>query len=145
MEIIIEGWRGGAAFTKEARSLPLERLPHLSEAQKATAKKMGVREEDYARMVYAGSRSQGQLIEKTERFARNLRPKLDELGSAWEIERIRLVVIEHEYRIDFSGQGKKATLRIPEELVDDYLEGGVAEAWQQILDRVKTRLVSQVA
>lgn len=144
MEIIIEGWRGGV-FAKEARTLPPERLPELSEAQKAAAKKMGIREEDYARMAYAGSLSQEQLKEKTERFARNLRPKLEELASAWEIERIRLLVVEHEYRIDFSGQGKKATLRIPEELVDDYLEGGVAGAWQQILDRVKTRLVSQVA
>jgi hypothetical protein len=145
MEIIIDGWRGGADFSQEAKNLPLERLPHLSEAQRATARKLGVREEDYARMAYAGIRSQEQLKEKTERFVRNLKPKLDELRPAWEIERIRLVVIKHEYYIDFSGHGKRATLRIPEDLVDDYLEGGVAEAWQQILERVKTRLVSQVA
>jgi hypothetical protein len=145
MEIIIEGWRGGTAFAREAKSLPPERLPALSEAQRATAKKLGVREEDYARMAYAGMRSQEQLKEKTERFARNLKPEIDELYPAWKIERIRLIVIEHEYRIDFSGQGKKAALRLPEELVDDYLEGGMAQAWKQILDRVKTRLLSQVA
>jgi hypothetical protein len=145
MEIIIEGWRGGTGFVKKARNLTTEQLPRLTEAQKATAKKMGITEEDYARMAYAGMRSQEQLKEKTERFARNLKPTLDGLSPAWEIERIRLIVIEHEYRIDFSGQGQKAMLRIPEELVDDYLEGGVAGAWQQILERVKTRLVSQVA
>jgi hypothetical protein len=145
MEIVIEGWRGGSAFAKEARALPSEHLPHLSDAQKATARKMGMREEDYARMAYAGMRSQEQLKEKTERFARNLEREIDQLFPSWGIERIHLVVIEHEYRIDFSGPGGKATLRVPEELVDDYLEGGVAVAWREILDRVKTRLVTQVA
>jgi len=132
MEIVIEGWRAGGEERKEANSVPASQLPSLTDEQKKVAKKMGISEEDYARSAFAGKRNQERLLAKTRRFAeildRILRSRLDEA----RIERVRLITIEHEYRVEISANGRKFVFRVPENMVDDFVEGGSADVGRLI-------------
>jgi hypothetical protein len=145
MEIIIEGWRAGGQERKEAASVPASELPLLTSDQKLVARKMGISEEDYARSAYAGKRNQERLIEKTRRFAEILEEGLRTLSEGARIDRVRLVTIEHEYRIELSINGKSIPFRVPEEMVDDFIEGGSANVGKQIMNRLETVLTGRAA
>ena len=145
MEIIIDGWRAGGEDRKQARSVPASHLPPLSEAQKEVAKKMGISEEDYARSAFAGKLNQDRLFEKTRRFAEILEGKIRAKIEGVRIERIRLVAIEHEYRIDLSTKEKKALFRVSEDMVDDFIEGGSADIGRLIERNLETVLAGQAA
>ncbi len=145
MEIIIEGWRAGGEEREAARSVPAIELPPLSDEQRKVAKKMGISEEEYARSAYAGKRNQDRLTDKTRRFAGFLEERLRALNESARIDRVRLVTIEHEYRIEFSVDGRKIFFRLPEEMVDDFVEGGSAEVGRQITNRLETVLSGRAA
>ncbi len=145
MEIIIEGWRAGGEERKEAASVPASQLPPLNAEQKSVAKKMGISEEEYARSAYAGKQNQDRLIDKTKRFAEFLEEGLKGLSEGAQINRVRLVAIEHEYRIELSVEGRKIYFRLPEEMVDDFIEGGSSEVGRQIMSRLETVLTGRAA
>jgi hypothetical protein len=145
MEIIIEGWRAGGEERKEAASAPADHLPALNDEQKAVAKKFGMSEEAYARSAYAGQLNQRRLIEKSKRLAQLLKEPLAAISGSARIDRIRLVTIEHEYRIDISVNDVKIHFRLPEEMVDDFVEGGSAHVGQQIVDRLGAVLSGRAA
>jgi hypothetical protein len=145
MEIIIEGWRAGGEDRKEAKSVPANQLPPLNDAQKEVAKKMGISEEDYARSTFAGKRNQERLLEKTRRFSEILDSKLQSKFEGSRIERVRLVTIEHEYRIEISANQRKFIFRVPEEMVDDFVEGGSAEVGRVIERNLETVIAGQAA
>jgi hypothetical protein len=145
VEIIIEGWRAGGQERKEAAGVPATQLPELTVEQKSVAKKMGISEEDYARSAYAGKRNQDRLIEKTRRFAGILGERLQTLSEGARIDRIRLVTIEHEYSIELSVNDRRIFFRVPEEMVDDFIEGGSADVGRQIMNRLETVLTGRAA
>jgi len=133
-EIIIEGWRAGGDERKEAASVPADRLPVLSDEQKAVAKKMGISEEAYARSAYAGKRNQERLVEKTRRFAELLERKLQARGAV-ELRRIRLDVLNHRYDVVASQGDREIPFRVSEEMIDDLFQSG-SENLDRDLDRV---------
>src|SRR5258708_28180507 len=145
MEIIIEGWRAGGQERKEAASVPTTQLPALTAEQKSVAKKLGISEEDYARSAYAGKRNQDRLIEKTRRFAEILGERLQSLSEGAQIDRVRLVTIEHDYSIELSVNNRRVFFRVPEEMVDDFIEGGSADVGRQIMNRLETVLTGRAA
>jgi hypothetical protein len=145
MEIIIEGWRAGRAERQEAESVPFSHLPPLSDEQKTVAKKMGISEEAYARSAFAGKRNQERLLEKTRRFGEILERTLHTRFEGARIDRIRLVTIDHEYRIDLSAGDRKVLFRVPENMVDDLVEGGSAEIGRTIERNLETVLSGQAA
>ena len=102
-------------------------------------------DEDYARSAYAGRRNQERLIEKTRRFATMLEAKLELKAPGARIDRIRLLVIEHEYRIEIYVEGRKVLFRVAEDMVDDFMEKGFAEVGQKIEQNLETVLAVQVA
>ncbi len=145
MEIVIEGWRAGGEERKEAAGVPADQLPSLTGDQKSVAKKLGISEEDYARSAYAGKRNQDRLIDKTRRFAEILEERLQSISEGARIDRIRLVTIEHEYRIEITLNNRKLFFRVPEEMVDDFIEGGSAEIGRQIMNRLETVVTGRAA
>jgi hypothetical protein len=145
MEIIVEGWRAGKEERDAAKSVPASDLPILTDEQKMVAKKMGISEDAYARSTYAGRQNQDRLTDKTKRFARVLEKRLAPLSEGARIDRVRLVTIEHEYRIDISANGKIIHFRVPEEMVDDLIEGGSASIEEQIANRLENVLAGQTA
>jgi hypothetical protein len=145
MEIIIEGWRAGGEDRKEAKGVPASKLPSLSDAQKEVAKKMGISEEDYARSAFSGKLNQERLLAKTRRFAEILEGKLRSKVEGARIDRIRLVTIEHEYRIELSANDKKVLFRVAEDMVDDFMERGFADVGRLIERNLETVLTGQAA
>jgi len=145
MEIVIEGWRAGGEERREAASAPEWQLPRLTEEQKAVAKKMGISEVDYARSAYAGRRNQERLIEKTRRLATILEEKLRVRTPGARIDRIHLLTIEHEYRIEIYVEGKRVLFRISEDMVDDFMEKGFADVGERIEQNLETVLAAQGA
>jgi hypothetical protein len=145
MEIIIDGWRAGGEDRIKAQSVPASELPALSEAQREVASKMGISLEDYARSAFAGRLNQERLLEKTRRFAEILDGKLRSKIKGARINRIRLVAIEHEYRIEILANEKTIPFRVSEELVDDYIEGGSADIGRLIERNLETVLAGQAA
>jgi hypothetical protein len=145
MEIIIDGWRAGGEDRKQAQSVPANQLPPLSEAQKEVAKKMGISQEDYARSAFAGKLNQERLLEKTRRFAEILNGKLRSKMKTARIETIRLITIEHEYRIELFANERKILFRVSEDMVDDFIEGGSADIGRLIERNLETVLAGQAA
>jgi hypothetical protein len=145
LEITIEGWRAGGEERKEAASVPANQLPSLTAEQKSVARKMGIAEEDYARSAYAGKRNQERLLRKTQRFGEILENKVRSISENAEIERIRLVTIDHEYRIDLRVGEQRLIFRVPEEMVDDFIEGGSAEVGRSIERNLETVLSGRAA
>jgi len=145
MEIIIEGWRAGGQEGREANRLSVSELPALSDEQKKVAKRMGISEEDYARTTVAGKRNQERLFEKTKRFAAILNDKLVSKLEGARIERVWLVTIERENRIEISANGRKLVFRVPEEMVDDFIEGGSADAGRLIERNLEIAIAVQAA
>jgi hypothetical protein len=145
MEIIIDGWRAGGEDRTRALSVPANELPPLNEAQKEVASKMGISLEDYARSAYAGRLNQERLLEKTRRFAEILDGKLRSKIKGARINRIRLIAIEHQYRIELFVNEKTIPFRVSEDLVDDFIEGGSADIGRLIERNLETVLAVQAA
>jgi hypothetical protein len=144
MEIIIEGWRAGSGERKEAANVPIDQLPPLSEAQKKVAQKLGISEEAYARSAYAGARNQERLLAKTKRFGEILEAMLHSKFAGARVGRIRLVTIDHEYQVELDA-GRQILFRVPEEMVDDFVEGGSAEVGRTIERNLETVLNGRAA
>ena len=145
MEIIIDGWRAGGEDRAKAQSVPASELPPLSEAQKEVATKMGISQENYARSAYAGRLNQERLLEKTKRFAEILDRKVQSKIEGARINRIRLVAIEHEYRIELTVNERTIPFRVSEGLVDDFIEGGSADIGRLIERNLETVLTGLAA
>jgi hypothetical protein len=138
MEIAVDGWRTGAADWDAVRSLPVEQLPPLSEEQRSVAKKLGISEQDYARSVVAGERSRESLLSKTERLAKFLEQRLAGLGIKGRISRVTLRTIQDRFDVELQVNDGRLPLRIDEDLVDDFFDGGSEESERElarILDR----------
>jgi len=143
MEIVIQGWRAGREERSEAARVPASELPKLTDGQKRVAKRMGISEEDYARSAYAGTRNQERLVEKSKRFASNLQKKLESRIPGARIDRVRLLTLEHEYRLDVSVGEKKVLFRVDEDTVDDFMERGFANVGESIERNLETAITAQ--
>jgi len=138
MEITVQGWRASAAEWDAVRGVPSGDLPALSPEQKEVAQKLGVSEEDYARSVLAGRRTQDILLQKAEALGAFLERRISGNGGEVQINRVVLDVVEHKFTIELSVNGKPRLLRIEESLVDDYLDSGSADS-EESLGRIFDR------
>jgi hypothetical protein len=132
MEISVHGWKASPSDWEAVRKLPKDQLPPLTEQQKEVARKLGVSEEDYARSALAGERTQNALLVKTETFARLLEKKLRELGSKANVENVVLQILDDRFEVLLRVNGKLLPLRIKEEIIDDLLESGSADAEEKL-------------
>jgi hypothetical protein len=128
----VDGTRTSADEWSQARSIPKEDLPPLSDPQRAAAKSLGVSEEAYARMVFASERTSKKLLTKTERLARFLAEKLRGAGSKATVEDVTLRTLENRFDVAIKLNGDVIPLRIDEDVVDDLFESGSAEADQRL-------------
>jgi hypothetical protein len=145
MEIAVDGWRASAAEWDAVRAVPANRLPALTPEQREVARKLGIPEPDYARSALAGERTREALLRKTERLARLLEHRMQALGLSGSIKRVMLRTVEHRFDVEIESGGHMVPLRIEENLVDDYFDGGSLDAEEKlgrILDRA-LRVVKQ--
>jgi hypothetical protein len=132
MEITVDGWRASPEDWDAVRSVPVDQLPPLTEQQREVARKLGVPEPDYARSALAGERTQEALLHKTERLARLLADRMQAAGLPGEIARAVLRTFDHRFDVELKVNDRRLPLRIDEDLVDDYFDGGSLEAEERL-------------
>ncbi len=132
----VDGMRTSVSEWSQARAAPIEELPPLSDAQRATAKSLGISEEAYSRMLFAGERTSNQLLAKTEMFARLLAEKLRGLNSKAAVESVILRTLENKFDVVVRLNGTVIPLRVNEDVVEDVVndlfESGSAEGEQRL-------------
>jgi hypothetical protein len=132
MEIAVDGWRASPEDWDAVRNVPADQLPPLTEQQREVARKLGVPEQDYARSALAGERTQEALLHKTERLARLLAERMQAAGLPGAIERAMLRTFDHRFDVELRVNDRRLPLRIDEDLVDDYFDGGSLEAEERL-------------
>ena len=145
MEIAVDGFRVSATDWQRVRNLPKDQLPPLTQEQKAVAAKLRVSEEDYARSALAGQETQGNLLAKTERFARLFERRVKGLDPNATVERVALLSWEHRFDIVMRIGRGIVPVRVDEAIVDDLFEGGSSEADQKLSRIVELALGQRVA
>lgn len=140
LKIEVEGVRISTPEWEAAREVPKLDLPPLNEAQREAAGKMKLSEEDYARGFLAGERSRALLLAKTERVARLLTEFLTQVAPSAVLRRVTLSTTDHRFDVDVADKGFSVPLRIREDVVDDFFEGGSSDAEKSILRIVATAM-----
>ena len=128
MEISVDGFRGDSGSREAVRSIPASELPHLNDAQRDVARKLGSSEEEYARMLLAGEKNQEKLLRKTERVARLLRQMLQRISSMAEVKSVALRVFQERFDIEIASGNEEIGLSIDERLIDRYFDEGSSDA-----------------
>lgn len=127
-KIAVDGTRTSPDEWSRAQAIVKEELPPLSEAQRATARSLGVAEEPYARMIFASEYTSKKLLAKAEMFGRLVAEKLEALGFQGKVESVVLRTLENRFDVGVRMNGKVIPLRIKEDLADDIFESGSADA-----------------
>jgi hypothetical protein len=138
MKIAVQGWRASSSEWDAVRGIPPADLPALTDEQREVARKLGVAEEDYARSVLAGQRTQEFLLQKAEALAKFLENRIANEGRHVRVDRVVLDVVEHRFIVELDVNGKSRILRIGENIVDDYFDSGSMDAeasLARVLDR----------
>jgi hypothetical protein len=137
MVVGVDGWRATAEEWEFVRSLPAGQLPGLTPEQREVARKLGFSEEDYARSILAGERSQSRLLKKAEWLARLLQERFAKLGA--RVERVMLRASLERFDAEIRVNGAPVPIRIREEIVDRYFERG--SRWsERALDLIVDRI-----
>ena len=134
-KIVVDGMRFSASGSDEARSIPKDELPPLSDPQRAAAKNMGVSEEAYARSLVAGERTWDLLLDKTRRLADFLQQRVTQLAKEAKLETVTLRTFEERFDVEIRLIDQVLPVRIRESVVDDLFEAGSEQA-ERSLNRV---------
>jgi len=128
MEITVQGWRSSPAEWDATRGIPSAELPALTDEQREVARKLGISEEDYARSVLAGRRTQDVLLQKAEALGAFLEGRITGKHPQVRVDRVVLDAVEHRFVVELNVSGKSRILRIDEDIIDDYLDSGSVDA-----------------
>ncbi len=126
--IAVDGMRFSARCLDEARSIPANELPPLSDPQREGAKSMGISEEEYARSLVAGERTWNLLLEKTERLANFLQERLALFANDAKLRSVILRTFDEKFDVEVLLHTQAVHLSVRESVVDDLFEAGSAEA-----------------
>ncbi len=135
VKIGVDGMRFSTRYTDEARSIPPDQLPPLSDPQRAAAESMGVSEEAYARNLVVGEKTWNELLEKTKRLADVLQHRLAELATEAKLETVILRTFDRTFDAEIRLEDRTLPVRIRESIIDDLFEGGSEQAKVNI-DRI---------
>jgi hypothetical protein len=139
-KIVVDGTRTSPDEWSRAQAIAKAELPPLSEAQRATAKSLGVAEEAYARMIFAAEHTSKKLLAKAEMFGRLIAEKLKALGSQGRVESVALRTLENRFDVGIRVNGSVIPLRIKEDLADDIFESGSADAEERLARILSTTI-----
>jgi hypothetical protein len=135
VEISVRGGGISPADWDAIQALPKEELPPLTPEQQEVARKMRIREADYARKVLASKRGAEKSLEKAERFARLLKGIIKERIAGVSLLRIALDDFQGKFEVEALVDGRPLHFRVSEKLVDDLFESG-SELAERRLNRV---------
>jgi hypothetical protein len=128
MEVSVFGSRVFTEAWREAQQRPQNDLPKLTPGQQSAAKRLGLREEDYARSILARQLTAERLLERTAAFGNLLEHSIRARGIDASVRSIRLDDLHERYEVEVQSNGNRVPLKIDERLVNELLERGSAEA-----------------
>lgn len=140
VKISVDGARITALEWEGALDVPADELPPLTASQRETAKRMKVSETEYSRSFLAAEQSRTVLLDKAERLARFLRDQLGRLAPNVKVRQIALSTVEQRFNVDLVEGNNHIPVRIREEIVDDFFEGGSSDAEGRILRVIETAI-----
>ena len=128
MEIWLDGPRTTARSWQAADEAPLSSLPSLTEQEKEQARRSHWSEERFARSKLAGEAGAREWAERAQSFGVLLQSLLRESNAQAVLRSLLLETLRGRYRATASIAGREFWFEIREEIVDDLLEAGKAEA-----------------
>jgi hypothetical protein len=132
LDIYVDGNRSSIENWMRAQTTPMQELPPLSEEQKTVAGKLGLKDESYARSLYAGDLERKNLERKAEQAAQLLVRIASQKVSGLRVEQVWLKTFDRKFRFDVDLNGKTALIFVSEDLIDDLLENGSRAAEEQL-------------
>jgi hypothetical protein len=133
MHIVIEGYRSTDQDWLKAQQTPSDALPRLTEEQKQIASTFGASSETYARSLYAGELSQRVWEDKAKRLGQILESLMTSRIPDAEVLRVTLQTSRGVFEVVARAAGSEFKFRVQEDVADELMEGGDADA----LDRLR--------
>ena len=136
--MIVQSFPTSVDDWQRAQIAPSSELPALTEEQKEVARKFGLSEERYARSYLSSLYGQQRTHDRGAKLGEFIRELIREgqadselLAMIWDMDRVQWVArVRSGSRI--------ATISIPRELADDFLDSGRAIYKEQIKDLVRS-------
>lgn len=128
MEIWVDGPRATDNSWRMASRTPTSSLPTLTEEEKEQAKVSHWSEEEFARSKFAGETGAQEWAERMQSFGVLLQALLKESNPQAVLQSLLLETLRGRYRAVANIAGYEFWFEIREEVVDDLLETGKAEA-----------------
>ena len=132
MDVYVDGNRSSIENWTRAQTAPVQELPALTEEQKTVAGKLGLKDESYARSLYAGELERKNLEKKAEQAARLVERFASQKVPGLRVEQVWLKTFDRKFRFDVDLNGSSALIFVSEDLIDDLLESGSRAAEEQI-------------
>src|SRR5277367_2608607 len=132
MEIRVDGNRSSGENWMRAQTAPIQQLPPLSPEQKTAAARLGLKDEDYARSVFAVDLERKDLEQRAEQAAHVIERLAPRELSSFRVSGVWLKTFDGKYRFDVESNGRQCLIFVSEDLINDLLEAGSKLAEENI-------------
>lgn len=141
MEIRIDGSRATSDNWLFAHQLPSTDLPVLTEAELRVAQHLGIAAEEYARSRYAADLTDAELGKRAEALAKWVDRWLSRFAPKWSVQQVFFKTIEGKLRLTVTDAGgERQLVFVSEDLVDDLLDCGSAQASEALARLLRANL-----
>jgi hypothetical protein len=128
MEVWVDGPRATDRSRQIAEQIPLPELPPLTEQEREDARRSCWSEEQYARTKFAGEIGAEEWAERVQALGILIESLLREHDPSASLKSLLLETLRGRYRATAQVGDREFRFVVREEVVDDLLEAGKAEA-----------------
>jgi hypothetical protein len=128
MEVWVDGPRATEHSRSLAEQLPLSELPSLTAQEREEARLGGWSDERYARVKYAGEQGAHEWAEKVQTLGVLLESILKQYTPEASLKSVLPETFQGRYRATEQLQSREFSFAVQEEVAEDLLESGKAEA-----------------
>jgi hypothetical protein len=132
MDIRVDGNRSSIENWAKAQTTPIQELPALTEEQRVVARKLGLKDESYARSLYAGDLERKNLEKKAEQAAQVIERLASQKVPGLRVDGVWLKTFDRKFRFDVDLNGSSALIFVSEDLIDELFENGSRSSEEQI-------------
>ena len=133
MDIRVDGNRSSIENWATAQAASVQDLPALTEEQRIVAGKLGLKDESYARSLYAGDLERKSLEKKAKQAAELVERLASRKVPGLRVDDVWLKTFDRKFRFDVDLNGSSAPIFVSEDLIDELFENGSRSAEEQIV------------
>ncbi len=131
MDIHVDGYRSTNENWLLAQNVASQELPPLTQEQREVAKDLGLSPDAYARSLFAGDLTRGELQQRSEAVAHLVNRWLERNAVRGDVKAIWLKTFEGKFRVDVQNAGRTVLVFIDEDVIDGILASGSSESQRQ--------------